>query len=88
MSVNNTMNQQLLNLMKHNVAALHSLSGLMHARGFWTADQDTTSSNRLPDRTGGCMTTNANYWTPSLKWTSLKEVTSRNFSTRCLERKG
>jgi len=48
MSVNNTMNQQLLNLTKHNVAALHSLSGLMYARGFWTADrdieQDTTSS--------------------------------------------
>lgn len=34
------MNQQLLNLTKHNITALYSLSALMHARGYWTADRD------------------------------------------------
>lgn len=34
------MNQQLLNLTKHNIEALYSLSELMHARGYWTTDRD------------------------------------------------
>lgn len=34
------MNQQLPNLTRQNVAALYSLSALMHARGYWTAERD------------------------------------------------
>lgn len=34
------MNEQLLNLVRHNTAALYSLSAFMHARGYWTAERD------------------------------------------------
>jgi hypothetical protein len=34
------MNQQLLNLTRQNTASLYSLSALIHARGYWTAERD------------------------------------------------
>lgn len=34
------MNQQLPNLTRQNTSALFSLSALMHARGYWTAERD------------------------------------------------
>lgn len=40
MRVNRNMNQQLSNLTRQNTAALYSLSALMHARGYWTAERD------------------------------------------------
>ena len=34
------MNQQLPNLTRQNTSALYSLSALLHARGYWTAERD------------------------------------------------
>lgn len=34
------MNQHLFNLCRQNIAALYSLSALMQARGYWTAERD------------------------------------------------